>query len=251
MRYRQYQVRLVPATVGSMATTDGRSTRWDEHRTQRRTELVDATIRAVRAHGPAVGMDEIAAMAGTSKTVVYRHFTDRAGLYAAVAERVESLITRDVRGAVDGDPAVAGAVAGAHGADGRRVIGAAIDAYLRLVERDPELYRFVVAAPLLERSEDSAEAGGVPTHLAREIGDLVATALRAGGLPVAAAPVWGTAVVGMVRAAADDWLRPDGATHGRSRESLCEDLTTLAWSGLGAAWPMPSPTEPTPTKECR
>ncbi len=211
-------------------TVDGRSSRWAEHRTQRRAELVDATVRAIRAHGPRVGMDEIAAMAGTSKTVVYRHFTDRAGLYAAVVERVESLIARDVRAAV-GDPLIA--VEG----DGRPVVAAAVDAYLRLVERDPDVYRFVVAAPLLDRDPQAAEAGGVPTHLARQIGDLVASALRAGGRPVDVAPVWGAAVVGMVRAAADDWIRPDGATHGRTREELRDDLAALAWSGLAAVWP--------------
>ena len=34
-------------------------------------------------------MDEIAAEAGTSKTVLYRHFADRAGLYLAVVESVD------------------------------------------------------------------------------------------------------------------------------------------------------------------
>jgi len=65
---------------------DGRRSRWDGHRLARREELVDATLRAIRTHGAAVGMDEVATSAGTSKTVFYRHFTDRGGLYTAVAE---------------------------------------------------------------------------------------------------------------------------------------------------------------------
>lgn len=213
-------------------TTDGRSTRWDEHRAQRRAELVDAALRAIRAHGATVGMDDIAAMAGTSKTVIYRHFTDRSGLYAAVAERVDALIVRDLTTAVareseDGP------------ADGRAVLSAAIEAYLVLVERDPEVYRFIVAAPLLERADflHADDPGGVPSHVAARISTVIAEALTRGGHRPDVAPVWGTAVVGMVRAAADDWLSPAGASHGRPRERLREELTDLAWGGLESAWP--------------
>src|SRR5262245_32752527 len=53
---------------------DGRDSRWEQHREERREALVDATIRAIRKHGATVGMDDIALEAGTSKTVVYRHF---------------------------------------------------------------------------------------------------------------------------------------------------------------------------------
>src|SRR5215212_2111336 len=69
---------------------DRRDSRWDEHRRTRREQLVDATLVAVGKHGAGVGMEEIAAEAGTSKTVVYRHFSDRTGLYVAVCTRVAS-----------------------------------------------------------------------------------------------------------------------------------------------------------------
>ncbi len=75
---------------------DGRSTRWDQHRATRRRELVEATLRAIRKHGAGVGMDDIAAVAGTSKTVIYRHFSDRQGLYAAVCESVDALILHNL-----------------------------------------------------------------------------------------------------------------------------------------------------------
>ena len=74
---------------------DGRDTRWAQHRAQRRRELVEAALRAIRRHGPGVGMDEISAEAGTSKTVVYRHFRDRTGLYAAVVESVDHRDRKD------------------------------------------------------------------------------------------------------------------------------------------------------------
>ena len=82
---------------------DGRASRWEEHRRQRRVELVDHTVRAIRQHGAGVGLDDIAAQAGTSKTVIYRHFEDRTGLYRAVAQRVEGQIVGRVRSSLDAD----------------------------------------------------------------------------------------------------------------------------------------------------
>ena len=76
-----------------MATSvDGRATRWAQHNAERRRELVEATLRAIRKHGHGIGMDDLAADAGTSKTVFYRHFGDRAGLYTAVVESVQEFI---------------------------------------------------------------------------------------------------------------------------------------------------------------
>ena len=110
-------------------------------------------------------MDDIAAMAATSKTVFYRHFTDRSGLYAAVSHRVDENIMRDVTSA-------AGHGHEAHHG-GRAVIAAAIDAYLRLVEEEPEIYRFVVAAPLLERGAAGDPSAPVSAHIAEQISVLL------------------------------------------------------------------------------
>ena len=87
---------------------DGRTTRWDAHRTKRRADLVAATLRAIRRHGAGVGMDDIAASAGTSKTVFYRHFGDRAGLYRAVAHSVDARIIAGVTGGLSEQAAIWG-----------------------------------------------------------------------------------------------------------------------------------------------
>jgi AcrR family transcriptional regulator len=214
-----------------IATTDGRSTRWDEHRQQRRRELVEAALRAIRQHGASVGMDEIAAEAGTSKTVFYRHFTDRSGLYAAVSERVDALILRDVTQALDADGT--GDLA-AVGSSPRRLIAAAIDSYLRLVEKDPEVYRFIVNAPLLDRPGGGDPAGAVTHHIADQISAVIARALQSAGRSPDPAVVWGHGVVGMVRSAADRWLAD---ADPMARGQLAEHLTDLAWGGLSSAWP--------------
>ena len=221
-------------------TTDGRSSRWELHRQQRRQELVESAIRTVRSRGATVGMDELAADAGTSKTVFYRHFTDRHGLYQAVADRVDELILRDI-GHVIGQQEPSGGELRAIEVDQRSVINAAIDAYLHLVERDPELYRFIVSAPIVgtEKSGNAAEAVATATgKISGQISDLVSAALVDRGNDPAPARLWGQSLVGLVRAGADAWLA--GLAGDFTRAELTDQLTELAWSGVKIAWKRPS-----------
>ncbi|MFP5071837.1 TetR family transcriptional regulator [Pseudonocardia nantongensis] len=217
---------------------DRRDSRWDAHREQRRVQLVGAAVAAIRRHGAGIGMDGIAAAAGTSKTVVYRHFGDRSGLYAAICESVAGVLLAEVRRATAdalGDPA----------RGPRAAVSAGIDAYLRLIEIDPELYRFVVHRPLLTHgpaprrdTPEPADGPPDPVHdLVTVIGDEVAAVIAAhlrDPEQRAAARIRGHAIVGLVRGAADDWLaRPDGTP----RDRLTVHLTDLAWSGLSGLAP--------------
>src|ERR1700712_1647449 len=88
-------------------------------------------------------MDQIAAEAGTSKPVVYRYFSDKADLYLAVGQRVAQEAVDRITAAVDGQP------------DGRSMVAAGVDAYLRAIEEEPELYRFVINHTLLDRPVDN------------------------------------------------------------------------------------------------
>ena len=209
---------------------DRRDSRWDEHRRARRQELVDATIAAVGKHGPGVGMEEIAAEAGTSKTVVYRHFADRAELYVAVCNRVAAQLLPKLRVAIETT------------SHPRDMLAAAIDTYLAFLEADPALYRFVVQPQTLD-----ARAGDPLSTLSDLVGEQAAAAVsvalqQAGHDPAAAAP-WGHGVVGLVRSAADWWLR---AERPMLRTELAAHLTDLAWAGLsGVVTPaLPSKEEP-------
>jgi AcrR family transcriptional regulator len=184
---------------------DRRASRWDAHRQARRVELTDAAILAIREHGAGVGMDDVAARAGTSKTVVYRHFADRTELYVAVCARIAGVLLGQVRAAMDG-------------ADGPHAQTAAgIEAYLRLIEHDPEVYRFVVHRPLVDRSPDADPVA----DLVSLVGDQVAAVIAARTGDAATAVPWGHGIVGMVRAAADNWLarggRGDVTAMSRSR----------------------------------
>ena len=205
---------------------DRRSSRWDEHRRVRREQLVQATLAAVGKHGAGVGMEEIAAEAGTSKTVVYRHFTDRNELYVAVCTRVAEQLTRKLREAVGSSD------------HPREMVAAAVETYLHFLEADPEVYRFVVSHQLPTDGDDPLTS--LSDLVGAELGELVAAALRRAGQDTAAAVPWGHSVIGGVRAAADWWLR---AERPMPRAQLAASLTDLAWAGLGGIVTPRTPSE--------
>ncbi len=176
--------------------TDGRDSRWVEHREARRRALVEDALRAIRRHGAGVGMDEIAAQAATSKTVIYRHFGDRAGLYAAVVDSVHDFIHHDLEAALElTDPGDLSILA--------RDLA---DAYLGLVERDPEIYRFVLKAPEADPGGSIDAWGGLPELIGDHVSRAIAAHLSRQGQNPACAPTWGHGLVGFIRAAADQWM---------------------------------------------
>lgn len=65
---------------------DGRQARWDQHKEERRQQIIDAAIAVIEESGAGaeVHVHQIAERAGLSRTVVYRHFEDRADLDRAV-----------------------------------------------------------------------------------------------------------------------------------------------------------------------
>lgn len=199
------------------AVRDKRASRWDAHREARRAELTDAAVLAIRAHGAGVGMDDVAAQAGTSKTVVYRHFADRTQLYLAVCARVADILSVQVRMAMD------------RATHPREKAAAGIEAYLRLIEHDPEVYRFVVHRPLVDKALAEDPVADLATLVGDQAAAVIAAQLMRSGKNTTAATTWGHAIVGLVRGAGDNWLtRPAGV----SRELLASQLTDLAWSGL-------------------
>ena len=79
-----------------------------------------------------------------------------------------------------------------------------------------------------------------PAQVTDEVGALVAAALARAGQDTAAAAPWGHGVIGLVRAAADWWLRAD---RPMPRAQLAVHLTDLAWAGLsGVVTPVPRTT---------
>lgn len=65
---------------------DGRQARWANHNSERRRRIVDAAIDVITDEGYAgeLHVQQIAQRAGLSRTVIYRHFSDRADLDDAI-----------------------------------------------------------------------------------------------------------------------------------------------------------------------
>jgi AcrR family transcriptional regulator len=200
---------------------DKRSSRWDEHRRARRKELTLATIVAIRAHGADVGMSQVAAQARTSKTVVYRHFADKFDLYQAVCERVGTVIVGQVQEAMRqaGPP--------------EKTLLSGVDAYLGLIEADPDIYRYVMRPPASERSSATGGpndfVGDLTSFIGDFVGEIISTELHRQNRDATPATTWGHALVGMVRSVGDHWLtvRPE-----IPRETIAAEIADLAWAGL-------------------
>ena len=212
-------------TVSSLGTA--RSSR----REARRGELLDAADRAIRKGGPAVSMDEIAAEAGVTKPILYRHFGDKAGLSRALGERYLQLLLARLRQALEREKTP----------EGR--LSATIDAYLGLVESEPQLYRFVIQETIAELAETIAEerrglAAGSSflRGVAGEVTRLLRDEAARFGAEVPRAEEWAHGIVGMVHLAGDWWLEH----RNMPRERLVDSLTTLLLGGLGSlAIPQP------------
>ena len=194
----------------------GRRERWRAHRQARRQELVDAAVAAIRSHGAGVGMDEIAAQAGVSKPILYRHFTDRADLWLAVAHQVtaELLAAMSEQLTVERPP--------------RESIAAVIDAYLALIEEDTEIYRFVVHGSFADRGMTSDLVHAHMALMAGQVAQVLGDRLREAGVDSGGAEPWAHGVVGMVQAAADWWID----RRSMSRAALVGYLTALISSGV-------------------
>src|SRR4029078_6439333 len=114
--------------------TDGRKRRWHQHKVERRNELVDGTLVAIRERGSNVSMDEIAAEIGVSKTALYRYFVDKNDLTTAVMMRfAQTTLIPNMASALSSNM---------QGFDLTREI---IKVYLETVAAEPEPYRFVMA----------------------------------------------------------------------------------------------------------
>lgn len=199
--------------VKEEAAVDGRSTRWRQHKKARRSQIVDAAMRTIRRRGPTASMNDVAAEAQVSKPVLYRHFGDQAELHRAVGRRVADWLVGSLTAQLHTE------------SEPRQVVAAVVDAYLEIIETEPQLYRFVIGHAFADR-HGAESVDGYRETVAVHVADVLRAQLDDHANIVDA---WARGLTGLVQNVGDWWLdHPNAAT----RAQLTEQLTTMIWDGL-------------------
>ena len=197
-----------------MAKTDGRKRRWHQHKVERRTELVDGALDAIRRLGSDVSMDEIAAEIGVSKTVLYRYFVDKNDLTTAVMMRfTQTTLIPNMAGALSTN---------LEGFDLTREI---IRVYVETVASEPEPYRFVMTNNSAGKSKVIADSERI---IARMLALMLRQRMKRVGMDTSGVEPWAYLIVGGVQLATHSWMSNPRMTS----EELIDYLTMLCWSAL-------------------
>jgi AcrR family transcriptional regulator len=182
----------------------------------RRAGLLEAADRVVRREGPDASMNVIAAEAGITKPILYRHFGDKSGLYRALADRyIEDLLGR-----------LRGALLTRGGLEART--RATIDAYLASIEENPQVYRFLVRRAAVEEPAVRGQVEGFVRRFGEELAVGIAHEPALGVMPATRAAVWAHGIAGMVQAAGDWWLDQTDVP----RRTVVDGLTSLLVTGF-------------------
>ncbi|MBE1535974.1 TetR family transcriptional regulator [Actinomadura algeriensis] len=184
----------------------------------RRRALLEAADRVIQREGPEASMAAIAAEAGISKPILYRHFGDKSGLYQALAERHIRRLIATIREEFSRDDPI------------RQRTRSTIDGYLSTISKNLNLYRFLMHRAGAEDAATHSVMSTMIRDLSRELAEVM---IAEGEMTDRTrAYVWGHAIVGMVQTAGDWWLDHDDDVP---REAVVDGLADLILGGLPAA----------------
>ncbi len=178
---------------------------------------MDAAFRALDRHGPEVAMADIAREAGVAKPRLYRHFTDKADLFVAVAEHASELVWERLRPALS-EPAPV-----------RDRVRQCVQAYFAAVAEHPNVFRMVGDRRFLAANRPDPVAVG-NTAMAGLIAAVFDQYLRAHDARSTGTLPWAHGLVGSVEAATRWWL-VDGTLD---RETIVEHVSVLVWGAMEA-----------------
>lgn len=158
-------------------------------------------------------MDEIAAAAGVTKPVLYRHFPSKQSLVLEVLSDATDRLSEALRHATDQ-------------ADGsREQVEAGIGAFFHFIEAEPGLSELLFSNQVWRQSGFAEELERFQIRMAEQVSLL----LDVPGLDDSSRRFLGAAIVGMCDHSARMWLR-EGFTP--SAEERARDLAEMAWLGL-------------------
>jgi AcrR family transcriptional regulator len=199
---------------------DGRKRRWHQHKIDRREELVDGTLAAIRKRGGDVGMDEIAAEIGVSKTVLYRYFSDKNDLIRATMERfIETTLMPRIYDTISDDDL-----------DEYQLVRNTLAAYVHTVDADTDVYRFIMGSG--SSTDKSTTDKSTLADFEKLFADVVAAVLRDKafdrGVATEGILLYAYVLVGGVQLATDWWI----TNRTMSADKMLDHMTMMAWSAI-------------------
>ena len=194
------------------ARPDGRRLRWTQHRAERRAAFVAAGVAAIDRHGAEASAEQIAEIAGVSRTVLYRYFRDREDLRQAIADRVVTDVTESVLPKLAISPQ----------STPRDIITATIGTIIGWLDEHPNLYYF------LRTRRNGSALDVVETTLAVQVAALLKILMLMFGIDDEQAEPGAHGLVGFVEATASWWLNHrEGMSRDRITDLICQGVWRL------------------------
>lgn len=196
-------------------TGDARVDRWREHRAKVRAELVEATLNAIDELGPDLSIDDVLKSAGISRPKLYRFFTDKEALFAAVAMRVQELVVERVVSNIDLSVSLL------------ELFRTGMAGYVDLVDERPNLVRFLLGVQYANAT--SLIESGRP--LSDAIAQLVGSVFSSRGGNADHIEYVIDAMLASTGIAVLRWFDEPVI----SKETLVDELVVYVWGGLAAS----------------
>lgn len=186
---------------------------------ERRRQLLQAARFAFARGGfHETSMNDVAAVAGVTKPVVYQRFDSKRALYREVLEDIGERLQAEV------------IQTAARSTTPREQVEAGFSAYIEFVQHDPDGFRLLFSGA----SREDAEWAEISQRVEQSIAESIADLLAVEGMPIEHRRALAFGVVGMAEGMVRHWQEGSAELE---PDDLLRDLTTLAWVGLRGLGP--------------
>jgi AcrR family transcriptional regulator len=194
-----------------VSDSDGRRLRWAQHRAERRVAFVAAGVTAVDESGPATSAEQIADVAGVSRTVLYRYFKDKDDLRQAIADEIVGRVIASVMPHLVLDAE----------STPRDVITSTVSTIIGWFDDHPNFYAFL--------RERQSSLGAVETTLADRVAFLLQGLMAFFGIESDLAAPGAYGLVGFVESSCAWWLARRDQPGTMPRERFSESVCHAVW----------------------
>jgi AcrR family transcriptional regulator len=186
---------------------------------ERRAQLLEAALGLFAQHGyHATSVSAVAAAAGVTKPIVYRHFPSKHALFRAVLRHLGDGLRAAV---IEATSAAAGP---------RQQVEAGFRAYFGWVAGTPGGFDVLFAGEARRDPELLAEVAAVE----RDVAEAIAALIAVEGLGAGRRLLLAHGIVGLAEASCRQWLAAGPAV---GADELAAQVAALAWAGLRSLHP--------------